>query len=310
MQTVGYFLPFKANQECYPHRHGWLCEQCDVGYVAFGDNCVECGSTNVGYVALCLIVLLLLVGILMLFSGRATSGFPKIFMYFLQIISLVVNPMQSWLLNFVDIFSSGVTTTANICITPMDYYGKIGIKVEFLLLGLTVQLLLPFLSIVYIALFYLCHALYLKIRQRKLPQFQRYIGGILYVLIFFYMSIASTCLSYLRCHTVAGVSVNFNEPSVLCDSNQYKSFSVLIYFVFLSYIVLFPIGTFAFLFWGWKTKKLIDPRFSKNYGALYKTYKPNYFWWEDMVLARRMVIVTVFVFISDNILRKQVIHSV
>ena len=142
--------------------------------------------------------------------------------------------------------------------------------------------------------------------RKPLPRVQRYMGAVLYVLIFFYMSIASTCLNYLRCQDVAGSYVNYSAPIIQCDSAQYKSFSVLIYFIFISYTVLFPIATFAFLYWNWKQSKLDDVHFSTNYGALYKAYKPHFFWWEDIVLLRRIVIVTVFVFVSENVTHKQV----
>ena len=67
----------------------------------------------------------------MIFSGRSGSGYPKIFMYFIQMIALVVNPLQTWLINFVDIFSVGIASTAtDICVTPVDYYGKVAIRVK------------------------------------------------------------------------------------------------------------------------------------------------------------------------------------
>ena len=119
---------FKASQECYPHRHGWLCEKCDEGYVAFGKSCVECTHTNGGFVVLFLVVIFLLVGILMIFSGRVQSGYPKIFMYFLQIISLLVRPLQSWLVSFIDVFTAGISS-ADVCLTPVDFYGKVAVKV-------------------------------------------------------------------------------------------------------------------------------------------------------------------------------------
>ena len=160
--------------------------------------------------------------------------------------------------------------------------------------------MLPFMAAGCLALIYCVHVIVLKFRKNKVPAIQRYIGAGLYVLIFFYMSIATTCLSYLHCHTVAGEYINFNEPSIHCDSTMYKNFSIIVYFIFLVYTIFFPIGTLALLFWGWKKEKLTDADFSKHYGALYKAYQTNHFWWEDVVLLRKLVLVTVFVFVSNS----------
>ena len=170
---------------------------------------------------------------------------------------------------------------------------------------LILKLLLPFVAVAFIGIYFVFHTLYLQIKKHGFPHFQSYIGSVLYILIFFYMSIATTCLSYLHCHDVAGISLNFDNPEVICSSTDYKKFSVLVYFIFLIYTVFFPIGTFAFLLWGWKKRKLQDIAFSKHYGALFKTYKLHYFWWEDVVLLRRIVLVTVYVFVS-NTTHKQV----
>ena len=165
------------------------------------------------------------------------------------------------------------------------------------------------MSVIYLGIFYTAHLLYLTIKSKGVPHFQRYIGAVLYILIFFYMSIASTCLSYLGCHTVAGISINVNDPNVLCDSDEYKKFSIWVYFIFLSYIILFPLGIFIFLFWGWKKNKLQETHFSKNYGTLYSTYTKHFFWWEDIVLLRKIALVTIHVFISTS-LYKQVNRGV
>ena len=286
----------KADQQCYPHRHGWLCELCDEGYVAFGKSCIECSQTNGGFVFLFLLVLFLISVALLLISGRGQSGYPKIFIYFVQMISLVINPVRSWLLSFIDIFNSGFSS-ADVCVGVIDYYGKISVK-----------LMLPFMSTGYIAIIYCVHAIVMKIRKNHIPNVHQYFGCILNVLIFFYMSIATTCLNYLHCETVAGEYVNVYEPSIHCDSAKYKDFSVIVYFIFLTYTICFPIGTILLLFWGWKRKKLTDPYFSNHYGALYKAYKTHQFWWEDVVLLRKLVLVTVFVFVA-NISQKQVRFS-
>ena len=94
---------------------------------------LECEKSQPGYIFAFLVLLFIVVALLFYFTGRTKTGLSKIILYFIQTIYIVTSPLQQWLTSVLDIFTSGISATADVCILPLNYYEKLLLKVYYII---------------------------------------------------------------------------------------------------------------------------------------------------------------------------------
>jgi hypothetical protein len=108
-------------------------------------------------------------------------------------------------------------------------------------------------------------------------------------------SIATSVINYFNCTHIGSHSYLALYPSVSCDEDkQYRAVASLIYLCLVLVVICVPVLLFALLAWGFYTKALVNnDKFRMRYGVLFEVYKPKFFFYEILSLARRVVLITV-----------------
>lgn len=75
----------------------------------------------------------------------------------------------------------------------------------------------------------------------------RYIAAGVGILLFCYIQVGVSTISYMKCIDVAGASVVFVTPSLICDSAIYARHRILVLLLLVLYIGTAPVALFCFL---------------------------------------------------------------
>jgi hypothetical protein len=133
----------------------------------------------------------------------------------------------------------------------------------------------------------------------KWPVRARYLRTLLALFLFTYNSIANTVLKYMDCLTIdSDTIVVASYPAISCRSDQYKSLLPM----FLSLLgVVVGAAPFVLLFsllWLHYRGRL--QQHQATFGIVYDVYRDKRYWWEFVVLLRRVCLVALTVWLRDD----------
>jgi hypothetical protein len=317
--TVSNFIHSK--QLCSTNRDpspsNYLCGNCLNGYVQWRDGCVECSYIKVGILFVVLIVSFIYVWILYHLSQK-TRADAKILIYFIQTALYQLGPANNYLswLGFVnfDLFQ----TSGSSCIGPLSAYQNMSLSATFPLLALFELILLLIIHWLWRRFKYsrsiqykICSHRILKILgltsidKNKLKvdvgfPFHKYSRTAITILIVGYLQIASVCINYFNCVSVAGQRVLFTSPSIMCASSTYNKWLPLVLVLLMGEVCMFPLLLLYFLI---KNRKLIPSTLFRNkYGVLFESYRPSVWFWQPWVLVRQVIFIVLSTsFTSDHV---------
>ena len=103
--------------------------------------------------------------------------------------------------------------------------------------------------------------------------------------------------SVRRIHGESYIAASLDERAFTAS---HTALLVLAGFWLVGFTIGAPLAGFGALVWGHRTGRSRDPRFRTAIGFLSGGYKREYFWWEAMVLARKLVLLAVAAFSVDD----------
>lgn len=240
----------------WPHLESPLCGQCAEGYTPWASDCEQCESNGRVLVA-CVAVSLGLV-LFLLRTSSSSAGFLDVFLYFVQSAMLIVGPLSNWLswLSFVN-FSPHSSPR---CITPLTPHQQVLLSVTMPLILLSE---LVVVAVVHALLSAMCRLLRslqcgcgpASIRRRAASmlesggsfEVQSYISAVFAILLFSYTEVATACIQFIHCISVADDRVVFAMPAIQCSGTDYTLLRLLVFLMLGVYILGFPLATVAFL---------------------------------------------------------------
>eukprot|EP00052_Salpingoeca_macrocollata_P030259 m.316251 g.316251 ORF g.316251 m.316251 type:complete len:330 (-) comp23073_c1_seq9:290-1279(-) len=133
--------------------------------------------------------------------------------------------------------------------------------------------------------------------QSLLCRQHRFLRALGFLLLFSYETLTEQALQLVNCiHVGACGRVLGEYPDVPCRGNRAYDPLLAVAVVLLVYAALFPTG----LFWFLRKYCIRQPRemqavLEAKYGVFYDHFKPQCWWWEVQVIARRLLLLVVYV---------------
>eukprot|EP00026_Physarum_polycephalum_P000847 Phypoly_transcript_00848.p1 GENE.Phypoly_transcript_00848~~Phypoly_transcript_00848.p1 ORF type:complete len:1242 (+),score=130.10 Phypoly_transcript_00848:178-3903(+) len=291
------------NGTCTARRSGVLCGVCEEGYQSTSSgSCVECRKSHNSKALFGDIALLWLFVVVLQFSSKlpsrlpghdrhAISGLTNIILFFLQTVSLVATPKETLerLFSFFD-FQFFLSFSQH-CALKLDFFGNF-------LLSILMPLILLGILIVNLALQIIVH-FFSKCCNERLAEYTKvnkttYIRTICSLVLFSYSHVTQAVFSFVNCRSVGPYRVVASSPDISCASTRYKHWSIFAYILF-SYVLLLPVGLLIILVEMYKRQKLNSSSFAEKYGVLFQCFKTKSYYWQVVILVRRLLFIMIFV---------------
>ncbi|KAF2068885.1 hypothetical protein CYY_009795 [Polysphondylium violaceum] len=284
--------------ECLEHYQGPLCAQCEDGYFNCGSGCKKVDSYNVFVILLKVFTFFGLVLIQQISSN--SSGLVPIVLYFLQ--TLVVISTSGIKFTIWNNLSGAATTSStslsssaisifNDCIGPFDYYWNhyfILFQPIFLLTTLTFIIGLEFVFRITGIIFKV--PLLKNFMEKSHKEFRnRQFSAFIKVCMNSYGPFITEILLIFFCSQVGSYDLLIANPSVQCVGQEY-SVAKKISEALLVIVILFPIIIFILIFW--HRNRLDDIHIQRKLGVFFLKYKTNFYYWDVVLLIKRILIVT------------------
>ncbi|EFA78123.1 hypothetical protein PPL_08771 [Heterostelium album PN500] len=280
------------NNTCLEHTFGVLCSSCNntEQYYSWFGSCIECTQTNKLVIAIVIIGMILLV--LWSHKSDSSSGLMNIVVYFAQTIMVLSKGVNFSILSLLNLQleSGGSSIIGSICPGPFDYYQRH--YTTFLVFPAIIFILLIFTIIITIIR---------KFKPNDQPIFPRQFGSFVKLLMNIYSPISTATFTIFFCQQIGiGNSVLVTDSSVQCSGNQYRT-ALKVSYSMLVVVLGIPMIIFILLFKNRKHNN--DASIIRTYGAFILKYKTSYYYWDVILLFRRLVIVLVSIMDQDTPIR-------
>ncbi|CDW90149.1 UNKNOWN [Stylonychia lemnae] len=317
---------FKTTGSCDIGYEGILCSSCSQDYSRTGSfKCSKCpeSSTNIlrligiGNCAVIIVVLLIkstLNGALV--KRNVMSIFQKIFMNHLQLIMMTASFNYNWPAKVVEFFSSsqpvaqaqtqvlsvdcfinkglGQSQISNEEITYQSFGS--GITSSLLYLKLLMFAVLPFL----LAILSYCFWMIVSCKKQSENILKtKAVSSLVILLFLIHPTLVSFFFKAFDCIEVDGESRNKEDLQINCNTKQHQYFSLLIA---LPGLIVWGIGIpfFAFALMFRKSKNLDNLETRAQYGFLFRGYKKQFYYWEIVIMYRKIILIFISVFVVSN----------
>jgi len=115
-----------------------------------------------------------------------------------------------------------------------------------------------------------------------------------------FSAISTDVFLHLGCVPAGSTDVVLVYPALDCRSSAYQARQPIIYMLLVVWLILLPGGLLLFLLYLKRNGRLTDARTVHRWGFLYRTYLPQYYWLEFVLLVRRVVIVSLSVLLLQS----------
>ncbi|CDW71577.1 UNKNOWN [Stylonychia lemnae] len=303
--------------ECAQGYQGILCSKCTFGYSRDGDfKCIECPEKFLNILRLSAIILVILVVVIFVIrttlsgamdKSNVVSIFMKILLNHFQLIMVTASMDFHWSQQILDFFSqTKKVATFSTQIFSVDCFLddrtssssnteqiQKGIRIFFQKMILVA--LLPFL----LAIGCYCSWNFIGYVKKSVTNKRSKIMSSLVIVLFLaHPSIIQYMFYAFKCKTIEGQERLLEDLWVICWESQHE---------FWSYLVAFP----SILVWGLgipffafsiliKHRKRLEHQITKDkYGFLYRGFKKEFYYWEIVIMYRKIIIIFIAVFISN-----------
>eukprot|EP00808_Paulinella_micropora_P020350 g73633.t1 len=282
-----------------------LCGSCMEGFTQWGSSCLECTEVNTAIVVFAFCLMWLLVLALHQTAQKAGAADIKILLYFIQTSLLFFPPSTEWLswlelLNFNFVAAGEASASQGECIAAVSPMTQLLAGVFSPCVAAGQLAMTMFIS-------WCINRILVKYAGKEgkfnsAPYWRSMVG----LFLFSYNSIANTTLNFFQCTTVLGTSVIAKYPAIRCDSEEYKAYKPLFSMLLAVVVIGFPliIGSVLVI----KKRELRKKEWQARIGTLYEVYTHRRFYWEVVILFRRIVVNGVVVGLSDNDKRNQMLQ--
>eukprot|EP00004_Rigifila_ramosa_P013166 TRINITY_DN289_c0_g1_i4.p1 TRINITY_DN289_c0_g1~~TRINITY_DN289_c0_g1_i4.p1 ORF type:complete len:4683 (+),score=945.47 TRINITY_DN289_c0_g1_i4:1543-14049(+) len=302
-----------VNSTCAVGYTGPLCGVCADGYGSLGNTCQPCQNSgaNVFLLLLTILMVLLFVG----FLGdkrvdRATAAGPrkrkgqstiltKILVNFLQIFAFTGGFRLDWPVAVSNLFAGSEMMTFSIsivtvdCSIRLDYFQRFTFYVLLPIFALLVPI--PILATYYAFRVYRVRMGGYGEMPTRNELVNRYWTLLIVTLTLAHPGVTKQALQFFNCVKVGDSNYLIADLSVSCDTDRYNRW-VAGAIVFL---VIYCFGGPILLFFKVyrNLDKMDDPFIWARYSYLIDGYKREKFYWELVIMLRKMFIVGVSVFL-------------
>jgi len=283
---------------CLDHYQGPLCATCEDGYYNCGSGCKKVDSLNPFVIVLKVFTFFGLVLIQQISSNA--SGLVPIVLYFLQ--TLVVISTSGIKFTIWNNLSGAATTSSNSlsnnaisifndCIGPFGFYWN-----HYFIL-LQPMILLSILAFI-IALEFILRITGIIYKIPILKNFiekshkefrNRQFSAFIKVCMNSYGPFITEILLIFFCSQVGTFNLLIANPSVECIGNEFSIAKKVSEFL-LTIVILFPFVILVLLFW--HRNELEDIHVQRKLGVFYLKYKSGFYFWDVILLIKRIFIVT------------------
>eukprot|EP00347_Sterkiella_histriomuscorum_P016469 403353061 len=298
--------------QCADGYQGILCAQCKAGYSSTGN--FQCGKCP-GMAQNIIIMMLIIIGVGLMFvmmvrstlagaleKKNAVSIYMKILMNHFQLILLVSSFNFSWPEQVEKFFSSSQPVAeASTQIFSIDCFmadqgngEDDSNKFRTFFLKLLAFALLPVILASSSALFWLIHK---SLKQTKFQK-GKAISTLVITLFLVHPSIVQYMFDDFNCKNIDGESRIYKDLQTVCWSSLHTFWS---YFVAMPSIVVWGLGipAFAFVLLTRERKKLGTLEIREKLGFLYNGYKHDFYYWEIVIMYRKIILIFIAVFIQN-----------
>eukprot|EP00004_Rigifila_ramosa_P023004 TRINITY_DN639_c0_g1_i3.p1 TRINITY_DN639_c0_g1~~TRINITY_DN639_c0_g1_i3.p1 ORF type:complete len:2518 (-),score=500.64 TRINITY_DN639_c0_g1_i3:62-7615(-) len=304
---------------CADHYHGPLCSLCDTGYGRVSDACLACPPMGVSIFLLFLLAFALLFILTWMVKAAQlpSSDFSvglKIAINYLQVLAFLKDFLLGWpdlVLSMLQVPSTATPSTQAFsldCVFGHNYPTRI---IFIFIMPFAVVIVFAWL---YSVKFFLYLGRHPMLQPSQIDPIRKQLTyraqmAILCVLFLMHPSVIRENLIFFNCEKVGGHRYLRADMSVDCDSTQYKTLLVfaVVFFVFYS---LGMLALLFFLLWRnrltFGTVKTADLPISKQ-GALFKYrflisgYHRRAYFWECVVIGRKIVLVGLALFVGPTL---------
>ncbi|KNC53276.1 phosphate ABC transporter [Thecamonas trahens ATCC 50062] len=279
-----------GGSQCRAGHTGTMCATCLEGYYTVDGLCVKCPRhvTRRLVVMVMLMVMIMLMPVLTPQHRLMTMQVAPITANFAQVLAALTTLQLRWHpgLAFMMRMLSPVhwinIAAPPECALEQSFYLSWGIRVllPLAMFGLVLLALFVVLAVRFVAhVMYVCSAS--VVAGGRL---ERHCVGVLVLCVF-----SQTPLEYFNCFKGAGGLWYLQaDPSEVCYEGQWMRYLPLAVFVVLTHLVMFPVIMGVALFLARKERRRDSIGFQSFFGFLYLRYTPRYWWWEFVVLMRKL----------------------
>jgi len=123
-----------------------------------------------------------------------------------------------------------------------------------------------------------------------------------------YLPLCGRTFDMLRCTTVTdNVSRLSKDVDLVCWEGIHQNFMPVVVLAFLVYVIGVPASYIFVLFRGYRNNELYSKEHLRRWGLLYGRFEQEYFFWELMIMLRRMCVVVVRIFLNIRLAKYLVV---
>jgi len=114
-----------------------------------------------------------------------------------------------------------------------------------------------------------------------------------------YLPLCGRTFDMLRCTTVTdGLQRLSKDPDLVCYEGLHQSFMPVVALALIIYVIGVPTSYIIVLYRGYRQNMLYEKDHLRRWGLLYGRFEHEYFYWELMIMCRRMCVVMVKIFLN------------
>ena len=306
---------------CTSGYSGVLCQSCEIGYSKTGDGkCAKCPSqaANIAILIIlcfCIIfvsVVLVKTTLKSAFSPKALhSIYIKIFTNYLQLVFIVTQFKLEWPTYVVQLFNiQKSAATVSDQIFSIDCYlaqKNSDDSSEGYYVKLCMVAAMPLFIFLIAYVYWICHG---SVYQTYKPLKREVYTTIIVLFFLVYPNIVKLLFSNFSCVSIDQMDSYLKDNTAIqCWDSRHKRYSFI---VAIPGIILWAIGfpTLLLLLMGKNKRRLHLDHYRVIFGFLYNGFRHSRFFWEFVIMYRKILLISIAVFMASEALILQALNVV
>eukprot|EP00736_Rhodelphis_marinus_P008363 Rmarinus@m.3896 len=308
---------------CRKGHTGVLCAACLPDHWKLGFKCNTCNKESPLRMAILFVIVIL--GWLP-FVHLASQSFPMLYstLAFVQAIALLGDFDVVWPDSLLAIFQVSTLANFNINLSQFQCYVDYNFRQTWILrmalplcyfllfAARAVLAVIAYSSIMYIGIFLRHHNVNISppawlaslVPERSNVTLHLFLDGLIakygFVLNVLYVSSVSTSLEAYSCMELTDTYLFLTvDPETPCQGSEYESMASVAVLGLAIYMIGVPLTVQTILFRA-GPRKLTDDQFQRRYGFFYTRFRPQVYWWDIIVGARKLALVSVRTMLARN----------
>ncbi|CDW79545.1 UNKNOWN [Stylonychia lemnae] len=298
--------------DCLNGYQGILCADCINGYSRDKDyQCAICPDPSLNILRLISIFIAIVILVVLMIRqtlrgaqdiNNVTSIYLKILLNHFQLILMTASFNFYWSQQIISFFTTTkqvATQTTQVfsfdCFLDTGGESKGSQMSRIFFQKLIIIALLPFLLAI---ICYLIWNIYSYLMKNLVEVGGKIMSSLVILLFLVHPSLVTFSFNDFKCKEVDGQLRVYDDLEIICWSPEHTFYS---YFVALPCIIVWGLGIpfFALVILIKQRMKLENFDTRQKYGFLYRGYRKEYFYWEIVIMYRKILIIFTSVFVSN-----------